>query len=43
MIERQGKVIATLKCTGKPISELGPGWFERMGIKASGQDFDFPD
>jgi hypothetical protein len=43
VVERQGKAIATLKCTTKPISELGPDWFERMGIKANGQDFDFPD
>jgi len=43
VVERQGKAIATLKCTSKPISELGPDWFERMGVKANGQDFDFPD
>ena len=43
VVERQGKVVATLKCSSKPISELGPDWFERMGIKANGQDFDFPD
>ena len=43
VVERQAKAIATLKCTSKPIGELGPDWFERMGIKANGQDFDFPD
>lgn len=43
VVERQGKAIATLKCTGKAAGELGPDWFERMGIKANGQDFDFPD
>lgn len=43
VVERQGKAIATLKCTGKPVGELGPDWFERTGIKANGQDFDFPD
>lgn len=43
VVERQGKAIATLKCTGKPAGELGPDWFERMGIKANGQDFEFPD
>lgn len=43
VVERQGKAIATLKCTSKPIGELGPDWFERMGITANEQDFDFPD
>ncbi len=43
VVERQGKAIATLKCTSKPLDELGPDWFDRMGVKASGQDFDFPD
>jgi hypothetical protein len=43
VVERQGKTIATLKCSSKPIGELGPDWFERMGIKANGRDFDFPD
>ena len=43
VVERQGKVVATLKCSSKPISELGPDWFQRMGITANGQDFDFPD
>jgi hypothetical protein len=43
VVERQGKAIATLKCSSKPIGELGPDWFQRMGITANGQDFDFPD
>lgn len=43
VVERQGKTIATLKCTGERIGELGPDWFERVGIKSNGQDFDFPD
>lgn len=43
MVERQGEAIATLKCTGKPIGEPGPDWFDRMDIKANAQDFDFPD
>jgi hypothetical protein len=43
VVERQGKAIATLKCTSEPIGELGPDWFESVGIKANGQDFDFPD
>ena len=43
VVERQGKTIAALKCSSKPIGELGPDWFQQMGIKANGQDFDFPD
>jgi len=43
VVERQGKAIATLKCTSKPIGELGPYWFEQIGITANGQDFGFPD
>jgi hypothetical protein len=43
VVERQGKAIATLKCSSKPIGELGADWFQRMGITANGQDFDFPD
>jgi len=42
-VERDGKTVATLKCTGKPISLLGPDWFEKAGITAKGQDFDLPD
>jgi len=41
--EHQGKQIASLKCVGKPVSELGPDWFDRVGIKTNGQDFDLPD
>ncbi|CAN5905678.1 hypothetical protein BH11PSE3_BH11PSE3_33560 [soil metagenome] len=43
VVERQGKAVATLRCTGDVESELGPAWFERMGVTAGGQDFDFPD
>ena len=42
-VERAGKVVVTLKCVDKPIGVLGPDWFEKMGIKANNQDFDFPD
>ena len=42
-VERAGKVVATLKCLDKPISLLGPDWFEKAGIKDNNQDFDFPD
>lgn len=41
-VERDGKAIATLPCTGPLRSELGPDWFERMGVIAEGEEFYFP-
>lgn len=43
VLERDGKSAASLNCTGKPLSLLGPDWFEKTGITAKGQDFDLPD
>ncbi len=37
------RMVANLKCTGKPISLLGPDWFTKAGIKSDGQDFDLPE
>ncbi|MFN4017070.1 MAG: hypothetical protein ACK4JB_17160 [Reyranella sp.] len=42
-VERDGKTVATLKCTGKPLGLLGPDWFAKAGITSKGQDFDLPD
>jgi hypothetical protein len=42
-VERQGKLIANLACSGKVTSELGPDWFGRAGITAGGQEFDLPE
>lgn len=42
-VERDGQQVANLKCTGKPISLLGPDWFAKAGIKAKGESFDLPD
>ena len=42
-VERDGKQVASLKCTGKPISLLGPDWFTKAGIKSNGLDLDLPD
>ena len=42
-VERDGKRIADLKCTGKPVSLLGPDWFEQAGIKTDDQGFDLPE
>jgi hypothetical protein len=42
-VERDGKTVASLKCTGKPLGLLGPDWFAKVGLTAKGQDFDLPD
>ncbi len=42
-IEHAGKPLATLKCQEKPISLLGPDWFEKVGVKPGKEEFDFPD
>ena len=42
-VERGGKLVASLKCNGRPTSLLGPDWFEKVGIRNAGEDFDFPD
>lgn len=42
-VERDGKTVANLNCTGKPLGLLGPDWFAKAGITAKGQDFDLPD
>jgi hypothetical protein len=42
-VERQGKLVANLACSGKVTSELGPDWFGRAGITSGGQEFDLPD
>jgi hypothetical protein len=33
VVERGGKTIAHLKCTAAIENQLGPDWFERVGIK----------
>ena len=43
-VDKAGKRIAVLKCNNpKAVSELGPDWFEKAGVKSGGQDFEFPD
>ena len=42
-VERDGTQVASLKCTGQPISLLGPDWFTKAGIKSDGRDFDLPE
>jgi len=43
VVERGGKAISTLKCSGRVDSLLGPDWFEKAGIRSNGEDFDLPD
>jgi hypothetical protein len=43
VVERGGKVIANIKCSGKLTTLLGPDWLERAGIQSHGTDFNFPD
>ena len=43
VVERAGKMVANLKCSGKLTSLLGPDWFDKAGLESHGEDFDFPD
>ena len=43
VVERNGKRIASLRCTGKDSGEMGPDWFQRVGLSAKGEDFDLPN
>jgi len=43
LVERDGKRVANLPCTSSPISELGPDWFEKMGVTRASQEFFFPE
>lgn len=44
VVEQSRKQVAVLKCNNPRVdSELGPVWFEQVGLKSGDQDFDFPD
>lgn len=43
VVERGGKAIANIKCSGKLTTLLGPDWLDTVGIQNNGTDFDFPD
>lgn len=44
VVEKDGKRIASLKCSGKLASELGPVLIEKAGITTrKDEDFEFPD
>lgn len=41
-VERAGKLVSNLACTSAPVSELGPEWFEKAGLRSNDEDFDIP-
>lgn len=44
VVERNGKTVATLRCSDKAAGLLGPDWFERAGVRTrADEDFLFPD
>jgi len=43
VVERAGKVVASLKCSTRATSALGPEWFEALGIETNDEDFELPD
>lgn len=43
LVERNGKQVANLACTGQPIGEISPDWFEKLGVVRASQEFYFPD
>ncbi len=42
-VERNGEQVANLPCSGPLKSELGPEWFEQVGITDNEEWFDFPE
>jgi hypothetical protein len=43
VVEKDGKLAAQLRCSGKLTSELRPDWFEKAGVVSNGEEFNFPD
>lgn len=44
VVERGGKQVASLKCTSRVTSELGPDWFAKAGVGTrKDEEFDFPE
>ncbi len=42
-VEKDGRAVAQVRCTGKLTSALGPDWLAAVGITDRGEDFDFPE
>lgn len=43
VVEHHGKTIASIKCTQPATSELGPAWFDKVGVRSRGEIFALPD
>jgi hypothetical protein len=42
-VSKDGKRITVVRCRGKDKGELGPDWFEKVGIASRQEEFLFPD
>lgn len=42
VVERNGRAIQGLRCSGRETSLLGPDWFGKAGIEARDEDFELP-
>jgi hypothetical protein len=43
VVERAGKPIARLECGETHTVLPGADWFDKLGVRTNGEDFDFPD
>lgn len=44
VVERGGRQIASLRCNDdRAVGELGPDWFERVGLVGKGEEFELPE
>jgi hypothetical protein len=44
VVERGGQQIAALRCNDdRAAGELGPDWFERVGVVGKGEAFELPE
>jgi hypothetical protein len=44
VVERGGRRIASLRCNeDRAVGELGPDWFERVGLAGKGEEFELPE
>jgi hypothetical protein len=42
VVERGGKAIRSIRCSGRETSLLGPDWFGKAGIESRGEEFELP-
>jgi len=43
VVERSGKTIARLECSEAFTVLPGSDWFDKLGVRTNGEEFDFPD